>query len=174
MNLLPIEEKKKLMSLYRERLVVVGLYALAVVFAVSSLMLGAFVILASEERVSLEEIVVLRSKDPLMKENKVVEKEITDIKNALDILGVKEDETSVRTDLFERIVHERGGVEITGISYDRREEGGVVNVQGIAPNRQELVSFSVRLEQSGFSGTHVPVSSFVEDTNIPFALTIPL
>ncbi|NTV44831.1 MAG: hypothetical protein HGA67_04045 [Candidatus Yonathbacteria bacterium] len=175
-NLLPLKEKKQLLAMYRERVMIVGLFLASGMFILSSFVVGALLVSAKDERRTLEEAARLRSAAPTALESDTIERDVATINDALAVLAPKEGQKtgSVRNDLFEAVVRVRGAVTIGGLSYHTSHSGAVLDIQGTAPTRQELVAFSTRLERAGFVGARIPVSSFVEEKNIPFALSVPI
>ena len=67
-------------------------------------------------------------------------------------------------------------IKITRIVYVEKDESTgakLVTISGIAPSREELLSFRQALEEnSSFKNIDLPVSNFVKETNIQFTLTL--
>jgi hypothetical protein len=69
-------------------------------------------------------------------------------------------------------------VKVTDISYESSLSGGLVSmrkasVYGIASNREVLIDFRRKLEDSGlFSRVDLPISNFVKGSNIKFFLSV--
>lgn len=175
MNLLPSQQKIALMRMYKERLftavtIVLGIIALfsAGLMAISYMYVGA-------EKNTLVESVALRSEEPSVEEGRIAEKDIAETKDALLMLSQEMNEGYLPAVIMQKVFSEQGNVMVEGVTYDVSPEGNIaVAVRGTAPSRSALVDFSIRLERVGFKGSRVPVSSFVEEFDIPFSLSMTL
>ena len=67
-------------------------------------------------------------------------------------------------------------IKITDISYESDSlKGKKVNIQGIAPSREVLLSFRQALEDgTAFKQVDLPISNFVKGSNIQFYLSLVL
>ncbi len=72
--------------------------------------------------------------------------------------------------------HKGAQTKITSITYIRNEKNEIITtVRGEAKTRQDLVRFKDNLEgESKIAAAALPVSSFAQNTDIEFALTISL
>lgn len=104
----------------------------------------------------------------LVEESKVLADELVRHHNARFIV----------TDLFESILTSNSsGITFTTLSYEAGtgKEASRLTVSGIAPSRQNLVTFSERLESvPHIADVELPVRSFVESTDVPFTIIVTL
>ena len=72
------------------------------------------------------------------------------------------------------VVNKMPEIKITDISYDNDiEKGKKVNIEGIAPSREALLSFRLALEgDKNFKQVDLPISNFVKGSNIQFSLSL--
>ncbi|NTV22621.1 MAG: hypothetical protein HGB03_03635 [Candidatus Yonathbacteria bacterium] len=173
MNLLPPEQKKRLVHVYRERLFVVTAVMVGVAALFSTVVAWISFVSLGIEKDILTKSIASRNEAPSAEEGRIAEKDIIETKEALTLLSSDGDKERVPVVVIEKVFSEQKDIVIEGISYSVSSEGDVsVAVQGIAPSRSALIDFSVRLEHIGFLGTRVPVSSFVEESDIPFSLSM--
>jgi len=175
MNLLPLEQKHALMRLYRERLFSVGAMLIGVIALFSAGLMSISFIYIGTEKDTIMKSVALRSEEPSVEEGRIAEKDIAETKDALLMLSQEMNEGYLPTAIMQKVFSEQGNVMVEGVTYDVSPEGNIaVAVRGTAPSRSALVDFSIRLERAGFKGARVPVSSFVEESDIPFSLSMTL
>ncbi|MCB9806045.1 hypothetical protein H6775_02690 [Candidatus Nomurabacteria bacterium] len=66
-------------------------------------------------------------------------------------------------------------VRINVIDFKKDNKGDIVELQGVANNRESLVEFGNLLEESAyFEAVDLPVSSFTRSSDIPFLIKIKL
>lgn len=174
-NLISQEVQKKVHAQYFLRLGVVALLFVAgfLLFGILLLAPSYFITL---ERVATEEAraVELRTNEAFQ-ENKELGDTVNETKEQLRIFNTLEDvrisETALMP-LLAKVESTDYDIRITQIDYRSLGEPAVI-VQGVAGNRDHLLAFVDALETEGsFSDVRVPVSSFVQNTNIAFEATL--
>lgn len=174
-NLLPIEEKKKITEKYFERVATVSLTMLGFVFiSASILVLPAHVSsLISKKEITLGLKSQMETRAPVFDEEKT--KEVADLKRKLDIFenGSKTKLLISKKVLNEVILKRMPGIKITEISYNNDLKGEEIKVGGRAESRNVLLSFRRAFEDdSMFKRVSLPISNFVKGSNIVFNLTL--
>lgn len=175
-NLIPNNEKKKMVQNFRLRLVVVFLTSLTVILFVGSVaLLPAYFVSSIKKDIASNKLTEQR-KSPLPKFNQKALATVQDLNAKFKMLD------SVNSGRFlatERIINEivlkkMPDIKITQISYTNDKlTGKVVSVRGFAPSRESLLSFRFMLENNpGFKNVDLPVSNFIKGTNIQFFLTL--
>lgn len=171
-NLLPTQKKKDVRMLYRIQMVT----AASVFFAA----LGLFSVAAAgvaywgthmEYQVVQKWVEVAKKGEEAAHVEQITE-ELDDMNTILHLLShTFEPHRLLSQRIFVRIADLREGVVIHGLSYERKEDGGMVHVRGVADTREDLVFFARALETDGFAGVDIPVGSFVSESDIEFSLT---
>ncbi len=171
-NLLPEENKNKLRTEYRARLVVI----LSSLFFASIIVVIVFQILFYVSIVSMERS--LLNKLSIYTDNFVdIEGKLNDdirgINKKLSILEKTDGVKSIQGNVFSVIVKDIGDVKIVGLSYEKNKAGiQKVHISGKSPNRESIVKFVSLLNTEGFSEVNSPVSNFVKNKNIEFSVEI--
>jgi len=173
MNLLSQQRKESVRNEYRLRLIAVGLFALFITIIIAGVLLVPAYItnsvqldnirgqINSFEGKRAEDITFLR--DTIQKTNELIHILTEDNINVL-----------VYADVIQPITEKKGNVDITTISYNTGvNEAVVVQISGVAPSRDMLLSFADKLKQHpSFSNIEVPVSHLASRTNVEFSLEI--
>jgi len=101
---------------------------------------------------------------------------IKDIKKINSLLDVLKDTHDLRSEaIFKLIIDaKQAGVTIIKIGYIRESQINI-RMEGVADNRESLRSFTKALSQiKGLKVGELPISEFVRDAHIPFALDMVL
>jgi hypothetical protein len=174
LHLLPPDQKKKVLTEYRKRL------AIASCLGVSAVIICGFVFLLPSYMLAYSRYSIVADKKASVDSqlatlsgnstNDVV-KNITDEISALSPLGASENASQVFDSL--------NALVPTGITIDKMgytlnaDESITLDVGGNATTRDELVSFTQSLSDSGkFTNTDVPLSLLRTDKDIPFTLKL--
>lgn len=176
LNILAIEEKKKILTEYRLRLAVVS------VFAVGSLVLASLVLLApsyllavSKHNSTQNELVVLEEKYSQGGHEKEVSVQIRDLNNKiLILLG---DSTNTRLSppqIILNIIKTKGdAIKIQGFTYDTIADQERIILVGTARDRDSLAAFIETLKNDqAYTNVTLPISSYVKSTNIEFSIVL--
>lgn len=174
MNLLPLEEKKKITREYHARLVVVATCLFGIVIVLGIIMLTpSYITLLLKKKT-----IVLALGTPILEERaRAYDTLSAELEEANRKLSILEDSASAPR-IFENVIvpitARRGGVLITGIVYEKNTAGAkIARVNGVAKNREDLRTFIKMLEEEAyFTRVETPVSNFVKDKDIEFSLEI--
>lgn len=175
-NLIPNQEKKKMVQGFRVRLLVVLLMALTVAFFIGSVaLLPAYFFSSIKKEISNNKLSEQR-KMPLPKFEQKALSAVQDLNNKFNLLEKAGGGDFVVT---ERIINEIAlkkmpEIKLTQISYTNDGlESKVISVRGFAPSRESLLTFRFMLENNpNFKNIDLPISNFIKGTNIQFFLTL--
>lgn len=170
-NLIPIVEKKALKHEYRMRLVIVGCFLMstAFVFGIGELF-PSFIHSYTEERSRLSAVNSIK-KDNDNNGITNIDKALTTDAATVDILASGLKDTKLST-LLQSIISLRGQTHISTFGITRSAPQEVsIDIQGVAPTREALLSFKSRLESYN-SGKKIdfPPSQLVKSSNINFSI----
>lgn len=102
--------------------------------------------------------------------------DLADLNKKLSIIeGAEKNQYSMTKNAVAELISKKmPDIKITSITYSNTAQGGKkITIQGIAPSRERLLSFSQALENdAAFQKVDVPVSNFVQGQNIPFFITL--
>lgn len=172
-HLLLDEDKKQLKTEYRQRVAFVALTALFLVIIVSSLLLlPSEVLTRSKEKIVVQKAEQMKAtRDP--EEDKKIAAQFDAYKQKLALL---EPVAAVDISHVVSVLRKTAGdrVTLTGYFYTQNEgEPFTLTLNGIAKDRQGLVSFSRALEHEGlFSKIDFPVSDLADDHDISFSVQL--
>ena len=173
-NLIPPRAKKQLLKEYWVRVVSVWLMLWAAALLLGAIAILPVFILVSHQVVIHKESAELASEKVVNYEN--VATELVRVSQLAQII-IDEGEVpafSYYLDLFNRL--EGSGVEINQLNLTR--EGlaiGLIQVSGIAKDRQSLASFRDRLlSQEEIVEVDLPISNLTLDKDITFNITVTL
>lgn len=183
-NLLPVEEKRKIRRMYRIRVAVVSLCFAAAMIAVSlASLLPSFFAASSKYSAAALSSQMAESENAAVKED--LEKRVKDANRAVSLLAGSGGSSSPRGLFLEIISRKPAGIRITAISYSAEApaaKGGAqgsppkrVIVGGTAATRENLLSFMNALKsEEMFASADLPISNFVKDRNLDFSINILL
>ena len=110
---------------------------------------------------------------------------LTDIKNLREKLSLIENAEQVKFNVSTKVIneiilHKTPNIKITEIVYNsplfsdkNHQTDSKIIVSGVAPSREVLLSFRLALEGDVlFKKVDLPISNFVEGSNIPFYLNL--
>ena len=172
-NLLPLEEKKKVRGEYLARLTIAGLYFLAATLLIGMvLLLSFYVSLRSKGTIARDQLDAFT----LTEESnaKGYEEIIKETNKKLAVLQADDAKERVYDQVINTIISHRGDIRITGVVYEKTKNGTIlVRLAGVSPDRESLLAFTKVIEQkSPFSNVTVPVSNFVKERDIEFSMEI--
>ena len=178
LNILPTEEKKKILTEYRLRLVVV------VTFAVTALILANLVLLVPSYILSVakynslsESLATQQSKQGLSGQESAIDAQVLAVNKQIKLLEQQSQTGTLSpSDMILRIIERKGtGIKIQGFDYDVTGNVGRVVITGVAADRDSLARFADTLKgDSAFSNIDLPVSSYVQKVNIDFSIVATL
>jgi len=188
-NLLPDEQKTAVTSEYRWRLGVVVLCALLVTLVIALVMLVPSFVYS---RVTLSQLNDTLERVTREAESKGAEEQADNLemwqRRVLTLKPHNKPVGYVSESIAE--VRELSGefIAITGVAFAQLEAGAKqsetktdnnpperITVSGVAARRQSLFELKTRLENTAeFQDVELPISSFAQDTDIDFTLTLTL
>lgn len=172
-TLVPPKARKLLRQEYHVRAWIVAFFAVSVAGTVGvASLFPAFMRGSLEERLELDTIATLEKQKNEKGLNKI-EAELSSDKVLLAALLDGLERKTLSSEI-EKVISEKGNIKITSISVNNAPEGKTqVILQGVAPTREALLSFKIRLEnQVPGTETTLPISQLAKSTNIQFSLEI--
>ncbi|MFA6177707.1 MAG: hypothetical protein WC694_02325 [Candidatus Paceibacterota bacterium] len=175
-NLIPTEEKKKIVIDFYYRLAVlfVVMLDLCILVAFVSLLPSYFIssmkhslIVAKLENQKLEPL-------PTAEESSLAL--VKDINNKIILVeNFEKNKFPLSVKVINAILlNKRSDIKITYISYENKGiSGRKINISGVSPSREVLLLFREALENSlAFKNVNLPISNFVKGSNINFNLSL--
>lgn len=176
-NLLPLTEKKNIRREYKTRIGIVFLLLLSVLIIIAIISLIPLYISSSYKLNDILAQIEAEKQDGFSGDDKQDPIKITQDANAkLLMLRKKDSVLPLSSELATIIVgHKPSDVKINAIFYDRGLSDGKITLNGVARNRETLLSFLKSLErESVFKEVNLPISSFVEEMDIEFSIRITM
>ena len=176
LNILPTEEKKKILVEYRLRLGVVSVFALgALVFSSLVLLAPSYMLAVVKYNGISEELSALELKQSNVGQEKEVGAQIRDENKKIDLF-LKGD-TSGRLSPPQAILNIIGikgdAIKIQGFIYDASALQERLVVTGVAADREGLARFVETLKKDPtFTKVELPISSYVKSSNIDFSVVV--
>ena len=175
-NVLPESEKKKNKRNYLIRFASMFLSILAMAGVVSILLLfPAYFFSQEKEKIAENRLESFNLANPLLKTDNLDEV-ITNINNSLTLLSSNKS-TNISEKIMNNIISTKPeGVSFSQILYSKRSDGILVlEVHGNALNRTVLRNLKEIFESNtNFSEVDLPVSNFIESTNINFKVSMTM
>jgi len=173
-NLLPIKIKKLIKQQYFIRILVVssGLVLVVSILAIAFLLPSYFLTLIKEQEIILDRDRVIQIQENLQNNKEIIE-DIKYVNSQLElIINSEKNKISISGDLIKPILFRKGNViKINGLSYNKKDSKMIL--EGVAPNRENLLLFVQRLEEEKiFSKVNLPVSNFIESEDIEFNIEL--
>lgn len=167
------EYRREIISEYRRRLSVFGLsLVLFSVLVLTGLALPAFINLRAERNAALmsRKTVSQKITDGELSE---IETRVKKLNEMAAIINQRSGEQPV-VSIIEKIISERGGgISVSSLSMEKKNDGWTVTVAGRAMSREALVDFSKKLAViPSFSAVDLPVSSLAKSENISFTVSL--
>ena len=173
-NLLPIEEKKKIHRDYVFRLLAVALGVVSVSAVIGIVTLfPSYFISDFQKRAAIEEAERTRKTNAEGDQENIASL-LKEAQQKLEILSPESEKVFLRTIFDTAIGYKPDTVALTGMVYQEGSEGKLTFIMnGIADNREDLLVFSQNLKRDAlFDDVELPVSNLAKDRNINFTLTV--
>jgi len=175
-NLIPTEEKSRMITNFHLRLAILFILAASfVMFFACSALLPAY-ILSSVKNSAINKKLELQKKEPLPQPG---EQSLATIKDLNSKLSLVENIENNKFLISEKIINEilskkNSQIKITQILYQIDPiQGKKITLLGTAPSRELLLSFRQALEDDpNFKNVILPISNFVKISNIQFNLSL--
>jgi hypothetical protein len=176
LNILPYEEKKKILTEYRMRLAIVGVFAVAaLVLASLVLLIPSYMLAVSKYNFVADELARLEQKQSGAGQEKEVDTQIKEINKNINLfLGDKMATPSTPSSVVIGIIAARDpAVKIQSILYDIKPDHERIVLSGKADDRDSLALFAETLKKDpSFSSVELPIGSYVKSANIDFSLVL--
>lgn len=175
-NLIPNQEKKKMVRSFYYRLAVLSLLMLSITLVIAILaLLPAYFLSNSKNNIASGKLKTQKEQS-IPSFDGETEAIIKDINNKLNVIeNAQKNEFSATEKVINVIfVKKISSIKITQISYENKTiEGKKVRISGTAPSREVLLLFRRALEEDkSFKSVDLPISNFVKGSNIQFYLSL--
>ncbi len=175
-NLIPNEERKKIIRDFYFRLLVVFFFCLGFsVFMACMAILPSF-FMSSIKLNSAYAKLDVQSKEPVPEVSQQTQGVIKDVNGKLDVLERFQKNKFV---VSERVVNQiisrkMSDIKILELIFeDNAGKGKKVTINGIAPSRERLLLFRRALESdTAFVKVDLPISNFIKGSNLEFSLSL--
>ena len=182
-NILPLAEKKILHREYWVRFFVVTLNLIAITSVVASLLLFPSYFLSKlKEKVVESRLESFNKENPSLNDDNI-EKITSGINLKLEVLDREKPSYQVSDSILKNVLNSRtSGIIFSQILFSKKmspandgKYSPVVEIHGIATNRDSLRNFKTALDNNpSFSDVYLPISDFLEKTNLPFTISITI
>ena len=176
LNILPTEEKKKVLVEYRLRLAAISVFAVgALVFASLALLAPSYLLAVSKHNEVKDSLATLEEKDSRDGQEKDVNSQIIAVNKKIDLF-LKANATSTLKPpsvIIKILDIKDSAIKITGFTYDATADQERVVITGTALDREKLSQFIEALKKDpAFTSVDLPISSYVKSANIDFSAVI--
>jgi len=175
-NLIPKEEKKKMIRSFRYKLVVLLLVMVDVCFLIAFIAILPSYLLSSAKYNIVSEKLLKQKSEPVSLPDQQTLAIIKDANNKISLIENAEKNKFIVSQkvISAVLLRKMPEIRITDISYKNDPlVGRKVSIQGIAPSREILLAFRLALEgDASFKQVDLPISNFVKGSNIQFYLSL--
>lgn len=174
-NLIPKEEKKKMVKSFYYRLVIVFLFMLGICIFISCILLIPSYVVSSSKYNSAQTKLENQKNEPIPNFDPNTILVIKDLKNKLGLIETNENN---QFDISEKVINaiiaqKTSKIKILAISYNKEPLTTKVSLTGVAPSREVLLSFQRALEDDpNLKNVDLPVSNFIKGFDIQFSMTL--
>lgn len=176
LNIIPPEEKKKILIEYRLRLAVVAVFAAAaLVLASLVLLIPSYLLAVSKYNFVTDELARLEQKQSEAGQEKEISAQIKEVNKKIDLfLG---DEKAVRHTPSEVVLDVMAikdpAIKVQSILYNINTDRERLILSGKAGDRDSLARFVETLKKDpSFNKVDLPIGSYVKSSNIDFSLVL--
>ena len=175
-NLIPNQEKKKMIKDFYYRLIVLALVMLCVSLLVAiTALLPAYFLSNSKKNIAYEKLEIQKA-EILPAFDQETREILKQINNKLNIIENAQDSKFIVSEKFVNAIvsKKNSDIKLTQISYENNiSNGKKIHISGSASSRDVLLLFRKRLENSNsFKNVDLPISNFVRGSNIEFYLNL--
>lgn len=176
LNILPEQEKEKIITEYRLRLGVVAVSAVTILILASLVLLAPSYLLAVSKYNNVSaELAIRETKQGSTSEQKNIDTQVRDVNKKINLfLSEPFGNRLSPPDMFLKIIGiKSSAIRITGFFYDATGKQERIIVTGVAANRDGLAQFAETLKKDKtFANVELPVSSYVKSSNIDFSIVL--
>lgn len=174
-NLLPKEEKKKLILGFYLRFATVIFIAIGLsVVVLDVLIIPSYIISLTEKKSIIQKLAIQKDTPaPINEEgNSKIIKELNNKINLIDDLAKNKFIVSEKI-INEIVLDKMPDIKLLSINYSSSDSSKRVIVNGIAPSRERLLLFRRALEDNtSFKKVDLPISNFIKGSNIQFTMEL--
>ncbi len=175
-NLIPNQEKKKMVRDFYYRFVILFLLMLsAAALVATAALLPAYFLSVSKNNI-VDQKLEAQKKEPAPASNGETLAMIKGLNLKLNLIeNAQKEKFTVSDRVVKAVILEKvPGISITQISYDSDPtKGKKISMSGEASSREVLLAFRQALEQDPtFKSVILPISNFVKGTDIQFSLSL--
>ncbi len=175
-NLIPIEEKKKMVKDFYLRFAVVCLVTLGLVMLIASIALLPSYFFVSTKESAIKNKIENQKSIPLSTPDIETSTAVSSINKRLQIIeNAKQDKFFVTQKVINEILIKKlPEIKINKITYEGNTQNGrKIQISGFAPSREKLLLFRLALEDNpAFKKVDLPISNFVKGSDISFFITL--
>lgn len=179
-NLIPKEEKKKMVRNFYYKLVVLFLVMASISALIVSIAILPSYFFSSVKNNIVKAKLEIQKKEPVPLPDQQTLVVIKDLNNKLGLIEqAQNNEFTVSKKVVNAIILKKmPEIKITNIFYENDLQNGSpkgkkISIQGTAPSREVLLSFRLALENdNNFKQVDLPISNFVKGSNIQFYLSL--
>lgn len=175
-NLIPNEEKKKMVRGFYYRLIVVFLMAMTFGLFASIIAMTPSFFLSSVKKNLAADKLAMQKAEPVPLPDQVTLAAIDELNQKIDTIErARKNKFSVSERVVREIVLKKmPDIKIFQITYaNDPTDGKEITIRGTAPNRERLLAFRRVLEDDPlFKKVDLPISNFVKGSNIQFSLSL--
>lgn len=174
-NLLPLEEKKKIRTEYHFRLGVLVALSIALLLLANLILLSpVYLLTLSKYQFASEKFIKLESEQGRTEQEKEINAQINEV-NKRTALFLKEDKGSaVFSEIVIKIIETKGtAIKIQNIFFETSPGRERFVISGRSDDRDNLASFVENLKRDSFFTTvDIPISSYIKSTDIAFSVIL--
>ncbi len=177
-NILPKEEKVFLKKEYWMRFFTMCLNLVAIVGVIAIILLLPTYFLSQSKEMFVEDSLAIFNKENRELSSDNIDKTINDINSKLSILDKEGAPYLVSDKIIDDILaSQTPGITFSQILFNKQITkilgSSSLEIHGVATNRDTLRSFKTNLDNNpNFSEVDLPISNFLEKTNLPFTISI--
>lgn len=176
LNILPTEEKKRIISEYRFRVGIVAVFAIALLILASLVLLGPSYLLAVNKYNDIsEQLVRQQQRLDIGSSNKEIDKIIIEINKKINLFLTGGVANRISPpDVISKIIGLKSPeIRIEGFDYDGSGRQERLVIMGTAANRDGLANFvDILRKDPTFVAVDLPVSSYVKSADIKFSIVV--
>lgn len=174
-NLLPKEEKKKLVKDFYLRLTTVSFVAISCAILVLDILMIPSYIISLTEKNAIGQKLEIQKNTPAPLNEEGNSKIISELNNKIILIDeIRKDKFFISEKIINEIVIDKmPDIKLLSIVYSSNDLAKRVTINGIAPSRERLLFFRRALEDNtSFKKVDLPISNFIKGSNIQFTMDL--
>lgn len=174
-NLLPIEEKKKIRAEYRLRLGAIAALAVTSLFLISLVLLSpVYLLTLSKYQLASEKLVKLETEQGQKEQEKEINTRIKAVNKEINLFSKENKEQAVFSEIVMKILETKGPtIKVQNMFYESSPQQERFIISGRADDRDNLALFIEKLKKDSFFTTvDIPISSYIKSVDIDFSVIL--